>query len=126
MKTIAKIDERKFDEIETAVEWIVSQDLESAEVDIYEVDENKEATRYIESFTVSANDGYEFSAYGLFKWNESSEEYEWYNNTEILYNSQDEILDLKDKLEPGKYEISSIAQTLSEYLNDTVVEEFEV
>lgn len=126
MKTIAKIDERKFDEIEAAVEWIVSQDLESAEVDIYEVDENKEATRYIESFTVSANDGYEFSAYGLFKWNESSEEYEWYNNTEILYNSQDEILDLKDKLEPGKYEISSIAQTLSEYLNDTVVEEFEV
>ena len=120
MMTRLLVDEfpgKRFNTIEAAVIAITKKGLEFADIDIYEVDADGCIITWIETISVSSENNYEYYQYSVFT--EGKE-------VGMMYNTIDEIYDMKCTFEPGKYEICRVVQTLKEYLYTETMETFEI
>ena len=109
---------QKFSEIEDAVRKAKEDKLNSAEIDIYDDDGD-----CVEIQTVTSEDDYEYHAYAVFRDRElEREEWEWYGNTEVCYNTEYEARDVVNAAAPGRYSITKVTQTVSEYVEDTNID----
>lgn len=66
---------------------------------------------------------YKFHAYAVFhdKYDDG-EEWEWYHNVEICFNSEEEARDVISNAKKGTYKISKVIQTLHEYMESEDLE----
>lgn len=118
MKTYVMLNGERYLEIEDAVEAAERQELESAEIYVYS--DNGEL---VETQNITAEDNYQYHAYAVFRDRElEREEWEWYGNTEVCYNTEYEARDVVNAAAPGRYSITKVTQTVSEYVEDTDIE----
>ena len=111
---------KRYEEIQDAVMEAEKNEVESAEIDIY--DDNGD---YIETQEVSAENGYRYHAYAVFE-EAYGTEWKWYGNIEECYNTQDEAYVAVDHAAPGRYKITKITQTVSEYIDDDDIDTIDV
>jgi hypothetical protein len=114
------VNKRRYEEIQDAVMDIEKNEVESAEIDIY--DDNGD---YIETQEITAEDNYRYHAYAVFE-EAYGIEWKWYGDREICYNTEDEAYAVIDHAEPGRYKITKITQTVSEYIEDADIDTIEV
>lgn len=109
---------QKFSEIDDAVRKAKEDKLKSAEIDIYDDDGD-----CVEIQTVTSEDDYEYYAYAVFRaLDVELEEWDWYGNTEVCYNSEYEARDVVNAAAPGTYRITKVTQTVSEYGEGTDID----
>lgn len=115
--TIDGIDGKKFDTVEDAVLYIEEQEIETAEIDIYSEDGT-----FLEYQTIESKNNYSFVMYGIFTIVNDNGQQEWFNNTEMQYNSEQEAREIIGDLPQGEYIISKIQQDVYTYYEYTDID----
>lgn len=118
MKTYVEMNSTRFEEIESAVEEAERDSLESAEIVVRNGEDE-----VIDVIEVDSESDYKFHAYAVFhdKYDDG-EEWEWYHNVEVCYNSEEEARNAIRNAEKGTYKISKVIQTLHEYIESEDLE----
>lgn len=120
MMTIALVNEflgKRFETVEDAVMAISEKGLEFADIDIYAVDEDGCIITWLDTISVSSESGYEFYMYSVFPED---------GDIGYMYNTAEEIYDMKNTFKPGKYGICRITQTVERYLYTETTDTFEI
>lgn len=114
-KTYAMVDGRRFDDIEDAVAYIENSGADTAIVEIWDTTDC-----FVDDQKVTAENNYSYSAYAVFVCDDDGSQ-DWYNNTETFYNSEREAIEAISATDYGEYDIVSIEQTVSEKIEECVI-----